>query len=259
MAKRIVTQNPHKSKVKINPHVDAVSQSLSRDKKLYLKRSGEVLAMSNKEAIEFLRSVGFSQIVPGTHFAPARDFAEFFGVESVTLFGFINKHKIGVKGGHDEAFMTHLEQFFTDAGLNESGEVIRSAAESGVFDFHFTKSGIHYVTRNSAHKICMVSARVALSAIPFIADCRYERSYDKTKAKALNDELIKFLRQRREQEQAIAEAEAAARVAAEAKAQKEAELKASMAEETLYKLIKRAVVEVMSGAHISLAAPTVNT
>ena len=259
MSEPIVAQIPTKRKVKVNPHVDAIAQIFSGDKKLYLQRSGEVLSMSNEEAVEFLRSVGFSQIVPGTHFAPARDFAEFFGVESVTLFGFINKHKLGVKGKHAEAFMSHMEQFFINAGLNESGEVVRDAASSGIFDFHFTKSGIHYVTRGSAHKICMISARVALAAVPFIADCRYERSYDKTKAKALNDELVKFLCKRREQEKAIAEAEAAARAAAEADAKKAAELKASIAEDTLYELIKRAVVEVMSGAKIAIAAPSTNT
>ena len=99
----------------------------------------------------------------------------------------------------------------------------------------------------------MLSARVAVSMIPIMA--RYNGKFFKSRVRTLNNELITFLRQKRQQAEAVAEAEAAAIAAAEAEVQKTAELKAAIAEDALYALIKKAVSEVMSGATSSLASP----
>lgn len=258
MAKHIVTQIPKKCKVKVNPYVDSVAESLKAKPELHYRRAGEVLSMTNEDAIEFLRSVGFSQIIPGTHFAPLRDYARFLDVQSHILSCRIDYYKLGNQNNSQECFSTTLKRFFKVAGLLSKGEILSKPHKAAPFDFRFTKTDSHYVTEDS-YSVRFVSARVVVAMIPIMAS--KNGSHYKERCRTLNDELIKFLRQKNDQAQAIAEAEAAARVAAEAKAEarKEADLKAALAEETLYQLIKRAVVEVMSGAHISLAAPTVNT
>lgn len=256
MAKRIVAQIPKKCKVKVNPYVDSVAETLKAKSELHYRRAGEALSLTNEDAIEFLRSVGFSQIVPGTHFAPLRDYAKFLDVQWGTLNGYLNYYKLSNNDNPVEAFSASPKRFFKIAGLLSKGEILPKPHKAAPFDFHFTKTDSHYVTQDS-YSVRFVSARVIVAMIP-IMGCK-GGSFYKEKCRALNDELIKFLRQKAEQAQVIAEAEAAAKTAAEAEAQKEAELKAALAEETLYQLIKRAVVEVMSGAHISLAAPTTNT
>ena len=256
MAKRIVAHIPKKCKVKVNPYVDSVAESLKEKPELHYRRAGEVLSLTNEDAIEFLRSVGFSQIIPGTHFAPLRDYARFLDVQSHILSCRIDYYKLGNQNNSQECFSTTLKRFFKVAGLLSKGEILPKSHKAAPFDFRFTKTDSHYVTEDS-YSVRFVSARVIVALIPIMAS--KNGSHYKEKCRALNDELIKFLRQKNEQVQAIAEAEVAAKTTAEAEAQKAADLKATLAEETLYQLIKRAVVEVMSGAHISLAAPTTNT
>lgn len=256
MAKNIVTQIPKKCKVESNPNLEAVADSLRVKSGLHYRRAGEALSLTNEEAIEFLRSVGFSQIVPGTHFAPLRDYAKFMDVQWQCLYMRIQRSKLGHSDNPCESFSASPKRFFKAAGLLNKGEILPKSNKAAPFDFRFNKNDSHYVMDDSA-SVRFVSARVAVAMIPIIANDGGK--FYKEKCRALNDELIKFLRQKAEQAQVIAEAEAAAKTAAEAEAQKEAELKAALAEETLYQLIKRAVVEVMSGAHISLAAPTTNT
>ena len=263
MAKRIVAHIPVKCKVESNPYLEEVATIRDRGRRLCDRRTAEALRLSNEEAIEFLRSVGFSQVIPGTHFTPTRDAAEFFGVGTVNLLQYLSSRNLNSRRNPKESFNVQLDQFFEDAGLTSHGKIVDTEPGSGLFDFCFDKNGVHYVTKDSDNKINMISARVAVSAIPFLADNMRKRTYDKTRARALNDQLVLFLRQKREREKAAEEARMAALMAAEEeaaeKAKKEADLKAALAEETLYALIKRAVSEVMSGAKISLAAPTTNT
>lgn len=263
MAKSIVAQTPAKCKVEKNPYLEEVATIRGRSRRLCERRTAEALLLSNDEAIEFLRSVGYSQVIPGTHFTPRRDVAEFLGVGSANFAQFLSSRNLNSKRNTRESMNVHLQQFFDECGLMKHGEVINTGGSSGLFDFHFTKTGTHYVTKNSYNKINLISARVAVSAIPFFADNLRTPTYDKTKARALNDQLVLFLRQKREREKAAEEARMAALMKAEEeaaeKAKKEAALKTALAEDTLYALIKRAVSEVMSGAKISLAAPAENT
>lgn len=256
MAKSIVAHIPKKCKVKSNPKLEATAESFKVSPDLRFRRAGEALSMTNEDAIEFLRSVGFSQVVPGTHFAPLDDFAKFFEVDKDSFYNFIYRYNLGVKDNPLESISCNMKYFFKTAGLLDKGEIVSESANDGLFDFHFAKTDSHYVTRDR-RSIRMISARVAVAMLPLMATLNGK--YRKDKVRTLNEELIKVLRQRNEQAQAVAEAEAAAKIAAEAEARKEADLKAALAEETLYRLIKRAVIEVMSGAHISLAAPTTNT
>lgn len=259
MAKSILAQIPKKCKVKVNPYVDAVAGSLKAKPELHYRRAGEVLSLTNEDAIEFLRSVGFSQIVPGTHFAPLRDYARFLDVQPQIIYSALYYYKLGYKENPVECFSTEPRRFFKVAGLLDEGEILPKEHKWSPFDFHFTKTDSHYVTEDG-YSVRFVSARVVMSLIPIIAS--RNGSFHKEKCRVLNEELIKFLRQKREEAQAIAEAEAAAAEAqaiAEAEAKKAAELKAAIAEESLYQLIKRAVAEVMSGAKISLTAPAENT
>ena len=256
MAKRIVAQIPKKCKVKVNPYVDSMAESLKAKPELHYRRAGEVLSMTNEDAIEFLRSVGFSQIIPGTHFAPLRDYARFLDVRWHSLSCRIDYYKLGNQNNSQECFSTTLKRFFKVAGLMSKGEILPKSHKAAPFDFRFTKTDSHYVTEDS-YSVRFVSARVVVAMIPIMAS--KNGSHYKEKCRVLNDELIKFLRQKHEEAKAYA-AESAAIYAAEAEGAKStADLKATLAEETLYQLIKRAVVEVMSGAHISLAAPTTNT
>ncbi len=256
MAKSIVAHIPKKCKVNVNLKLEATADSMKASSELRYRRAGEALSLTNEEAIEFLRSVGFAQIIPGTHFASERDYAKFFDVQWSTFHNYVHRHKLGFDNNPQESFSTTMMHFFKVAGLLDKGEVVPKDHKSDLFDFHFTKTGSHYVTQDGP-RVRFVSARVAVAMIPIMS--HYDGMFRKDKCRTLNDDLITFLRQKREQAQAIAEAEAAAKATAEAEAQKVADLKATLAEETLYQLIKRAVVEVMSGAHISLAAPTVNT
>lgn len=256
MAKRIVAQIPKKCKVKVNPYVDSMAETLKAKSELHYRRAGEVLSLTNEDAIEFLRSVGFSQIIPGTHFAPLRDYAKFLDVQWHSLSCRIDYYKLGNQNNSQECFSTTLKRFFKVAGLMSKGEILPKSHKAAPFDFRFTKTDSHYVTEDS-YSVRFVSARVVVAMIPIMAS--KNGSHYKEKCRALNDELIKFLRKKHEEAKAYA-AESAATYAAEAEeAKSTADLKATLAEETLYQLIKRAVVEVMSGAHISLAAPTTNT
>ena len=256
MAKRIVAHIPKKCKVKVNPYVDSVAESLKAKSELHYRRAGEVLSMTNEDAIEFLRSVGFSQIIPGTHFAPLRDYAKFLDVQWHILHCRIDYYKLGNQHNPQECFSTTLKRFFKVAGLLSKGEILPKSHKAAPFDFRFAKTDSHYVTEDS-YSVRFVSARVVVAMIPIIAS--KGGSFYKEKCRALNDELIKFMRQRAEHAREVAEAESAAKEVAEAEAQNAADLKASLAEETLYQLIKKAVAEVMSGAKFSIAAPVENT
>lgn len=256
MAKRIVSHKPTKCKVNVNPKLEATAESLKTSPELRYRRAGEALSLTNEEAIEFLRSVGFAQIVPGTHFAPERDYAKFFDLQWHIFHGYVYRYKLGSEHNPDESFSTTPKNLFRIAGLLDKGEIVPKTHKSDPFDFYFKNTDSHYVTQDSS-SVRFVSARTAVALIPIMA--HYNGMFSKERCRVLDNELSKFMHRKHEREMAIIEAEAAARVAAEAEAKKEAEVKAVLAEETLYQLIKRAVTEVMSGAKFSLAAPAENT
>ena len=249
MSEPIVSHNERLCKVEVNPKVDIRAKYFSASKEAHHRWAGEALSLTNEDAIEFLRSVGFSQIIPGTHFAPERDYAFFFGVEWMCLHNYVHRYGLNHKNNPIEAYSTRLDSFFRKAGLFEIGELSAQSIKDGVFDFHFKNTDTHYVTRDS-RSVRLLSARVAVAMIPIIANW-HSRTPKGARISSLNKDLISYLQKKHEQEQAIA--------AAEAEAKKAAELKARIAEDTLYELIKRAVVEVMSGAKIAIAAPNTNT
>ena len=232
MAKNIVAHIPVKCKVESNPYLEEVATIRDRGRRLCDRRTAEALRLSNEEAIEFLRSVGFSQVIPGTHFTPTRDAAEFFGVGTINLLQYLSSRNLNSRRNPKESFNVQLDQFFEDAGLTEHGKIVDTEPGSGLFDFCFDKNGVHYVTKDSDNKINMISARVAVSAIPFLADNMRKRTYDKTRARALNDQLVLFLRQKREREKAAEEARMAALMAAEEEAAEKAKMELSTAATT---------------------------
>lgn len=254
MTRSIVAHLPEKCKVYVNPKLNTVAESFKARPELHFRRAGEALSLSNEDAIEFLRSIGYSQVIPGTHFTPMRDYAKFLNVQWDSLNGYIQRNKLGFKDNPTEAFSTTIRHFFKVAGLLDKGEIAPKAHRYEPFDFCFTKTGVHYVTQEAV-SIRFISARIAVAMIAIMAN---NPTYKWGVVSSMNDELIKFLRVKRDQAKAVADAAAAARAEAEAEAKEAAKLKAAIAEETLYELIKRAVCEVMSGAKIELA-PTTNT
>lgn len=249
MAKRIVSHTGRLCKVQNNPKIEAVSALFKESDKLYYQQAGEALSMSNDEAIEFLRSVGFSQIIPGTHFAPEGDYARFFDVEKMSFHNYVHRYGLNRSENPLEAFSCDLKYFFKHAGLFDVGEVVSPAKNSSIFDFQFKGTGAHYVTRNS-WSTRLLSARVATGMIPILANW-FGRYHSDCKIAALHRELTSFMAKKREEE---------ARIAAKVEEAKKAEeLKSSMTEDMLYRLIKKAVSEVMSGATIAIAAPVTNT
>lgn len=243
MAKKIVPHSAHKCKVKDNPKTKSVAARFLRSEEPRYITAGEVLSMSNEDAIEFLRSVGFSQIIPGTHFAPEHDYAELFDVDWMTLHNYVYRYELGNKN-QLESFSMNMRTFFKVAGLDTKGEVNADAAKSKIFDFRFNNTGIHYITRD-AWSVRLLSARVAVAMIPLMAN--WGGKYRKEKVDALNEKLSVFLDVKRAQA-AIAEAEKV-----------DSSQVSMVSSEILYELIKKAVSEVMSGAKIAIAAPTVNT
>lgn len=221
--------------------------------------------MSNDEAVEILRGAGFSQIVPGTHFAPAKDIAKFFGISEISLYSYLDRHRLNRADNPQEALSAELKSFFRRAGLLNIGKatlIKNSNGTSGVFDCHFEKTDSHYVTVwNTSTRF--YSARIVLAMIPFMATHhkRYNAEHPTVK---LYDKLVWVLAEKRDAEKRVAEEaaqEAAKQAALEAgEGAKKADVHpVVMSEEVLYQLIKKAVSEVMSGATIAIAAPAANT
>lgn len=267
MAKRIVAQMSAFGKVEFNPKVNSISEAYKMHSNPLYQQAGYALSMSNDDAAKFLRENGFAQIIPGTHFAPAKDTAKFLGVPDTSLYSYLDRHHLNHSTNPMEAFSAELKSFFRRAGLMKSGEVsiIKSVnCCAGTFDFHFTKTDTHYVTEwNTSTRF--YSARIILAMVPFMAH-HFKRYNSEHPTVTLYNKLVWILARMRDEEKKVAEQKAAEEAAAKQaeiqKAEEEkrsAELKAGIAEETLYALIKKAVSEVMSGATISLASADVNT
>ena len=263
MAKRIVAQMSAFGKVEFNPKVNSISKAYKMHSNPLYQQAGYALSMSNDDAAEFLRENGFAQIIPGTHFAPAKDAAKFLGVPDTSMYYYLDRHHLNRVDNPMEAFSSELEWFFRRAGLNEVGKastIKNKCGVSGTFDFHFDKTDTHYVTEwNTSTRF--YSARIILAMVPFMAK-HYKRYNSEHPSVTLYNKLVWVLARMRDEEKKAAEQKAAEEAAAKqaeiqkAEAEKKAtELKADIAEDTLYELIKKAVSEVMSGAKISLASP----
>ena len=267
MAKRSVAQMSAFGKVEFNPKVNFISEAYKMHSNPLYQQAGYALSMSNDDAVEFLRENGFAQIIPGTHFAPAKDVAKFFEVSVSSLHAYVNRHKLSRPYNPIEVISCELNVFFRKAGLQKVGKetiIKNESGGSGTFDFHFTKTDTHYVTEWGP-RTRFYSARIILAMVPFMAH-HFKRYNSEHPTVTLYNKLVWILAIMRDEEKKAAEQKAAEEEAAKqveiqkAEAEKKsAELKADIAEDTLYELIKKAVSEVMSGAKISLASSEVNT
>lgn len=249
MANSILPQSITFGKVENNSHINSIAKHRAKSTSPVYRRMAEILSLSNEEAIEFLMENGFSQIIPGTHFAPIKDYALFFCVKPECLQSYLYRNALDVPTNAKEAMSTSLESFFRRAGLYSIGKVISSGYDPGVFDFYFEQTCSHYVTEWS-HSTKFYSARVALSVIPLIANWRSSNNPAHPIIN-LNRRLADFIEAKRV---AAEEAIKAAEKKAEA-AKSVPEITGGSAEDLLYQLVKRAVAEILSGAKVEVSAP----
>lgn len=234
MAKIIVPQTPKFCKVQNNRKLSMLSKKLLKHDKEHCRQAGEALRMSNDDAAEFLRSVGFSQIIPGTHFAPGHDVAQFFDIKESCLYNFILRYGMNNRDNPMEAISSELVSFFRAAGLFEVGEVV-SDLKTKVFDFHFKNTDTHYVTTYGS-STRMYSARVIVAMIPILA--RHYSKIDKDcKCASLYAALVEHMGDKKPVAEPVKTATP------------------TLNEELLYELVKKAVGEVLSGAKVEMTAP----
>lgn len=261
MAKRILAQTFPFGKVENDTYAFSLANKYKEHKNPTYQECSYALRMSNDDAVELLRKAGFAQIIPGTHFAPAKDYAKFLDVPELSLYSYIDRYKLNHTCNPAEAISVELKTFFRRVGLLEHGELslVKSGCR-GIFDFHFTKTDTHYVTGWN-YSTRLYSARIVLAVIPFMA--RHHKRYDADHPSVkLYESLSVILEKMREEERQLAErleAEEAARNAAATgvqavEAQPEV-LQPTISEEFLYGLVKKAVAEVLSGAKVEMTAP----
>ena len=245
MAKRILAQTTPFGKVEINSYVNSVSERFKNHESPLYQQAGYALAMSNDEAVNFLRDNGFSQVIPGTHFATVGDYAEFLGIPASVVQGYIYRHDLDRERNPTEAISAGVQAFFQRAGLMKIGkpEILKENRYRGIFDFHFEKSDTHYVTEWT-RSTKLYTARVVLAMLPFISANQKGLSPDH-KSVTLYDKLLHILEEKRGEEQARAEAQEVIEPVAQS----------AVSEEVLYNLIKKAVGEVLSGAKVEMTAP----
>lgn len=234
MAKPILAQPPKFCKVQNNRKLNMLSKKLLKSDCEHCRQAGQILRMSNDDAAEFLRSVGFSQVIPGTHFAPGHDVARFLDIKENCLYNFILRYGMNNRDNPMEAISFELGSFFRAAGLLEVGEVV-SDLKTKVFDFHFKNTDSHYVTEYGS-STRMYSARVIAAIIPILA--RHYSKIDKDcKCASIHAALVEYMESKKF-------------VAKPAKTATPA-----LNEELLYELVKKAVGEVLSGAKVEMTAP----
>lgn len=224
MAKPILAQTTPFGKVEINTYVNSVSENFKTHENPLYQQAGYALAMSNDEAVNFLRDNGFAQIIPGTHFATVGDYAEFLGIPASVVQGYIYSHGLDRERNPAEAISAGIQAFFQRAGLTKIGksEILKENRYRGIFDFHFEKSNTHYVTEWT-RSTKLYTARVVLAMLPFISANQSGLSPDH-KSVTLYDKLLPVLEEKRHEEQAKTDA-------------------------------KKAVGEVLSGAKVEMTAP----
>lgn len=242
MAKPILAQTTPFGKVEINTYVNSVSERFKNHENPLYQQAGYTLTMSNDEAVNFLRDNGFAQIIPGTHFATVGDYAEFLGIPSSVVQGYIYRHGLDRERNSAEAISAGIQAFFQRAGLTKIGkpEILKENRYRGIFDFHFEKSNTHYVTEWT-RSTKLYTARVVLAMLPFISANQKGLSPDH-KSVTLYDKLLPVLEEKRREEQAKTDAQNVV-------------TQSAVSEEVLYNLIKKAVGEVLSGAKVEMTAP----
>lgn len=130
MAKQIIPQTESFCKVQNNPHVAALARVYAKSPNEPLRDCSRILTLSNDNAVEILKSLGFTQVVPGTHFAPMYDLAKFFGVKEDSLYSYLQRYGLNHTDNPREAFSCDLRVFFHRAGLLKHGKVVKCLISS---------------------------------------------------------------------------------------------------------------------------------
>lgn len=148
----IVPQLEPFCKVQNNPKVNATIRQYSQTPDPYHRQCARILAIGNDAAVEFLQKLGFTQVIPGTHFAPLYDVADFFGIRSDSLYAYLTRHGFGANHDPRESITEDLASFFRRSGLIRHGKFVKGCfcgdkPIEGVFDFRFTGTEEHYVTK----------------------------------------------------------------------------------------------------------------
>lgn len=240
MAEFILPQTESFCKVQNNPKLKSVSDLYKSNADKYFQMSGKILAMDNDSAVEFLKANGFFQIVPGTHFAPCCDFAEFFGVNPDSLYNYLYRHNLSGGGSQKESIYGSFAAFVRKAGLLKVGQFVDPlhAPDRGYHDFRFNNTGVHYITKYSS-STRMYSARLALSMVPFIY--RWNIKFDKGhKIVSVYNALVKLI-----EEDEVAEAISPAIPANSSTV---------ISKDELMAMIKQAVREVLADTKVEVPA-----
>lgn len=270
MTEKIVPQTEPFCKVQNNPKVNTLIRVYSGHKDHYYNQCARILALGNDKCVEFLEKAGFTQIIPGTHFALLYDMAEFFGVHIESLYSRLTQHGFGKNHDPRESLVMDIGSFFHRSGLIKYGHVVvrdhsGEYPQQEVFDFHFNDSDYHFVTKY-VYSGRMFTVRAYLSMLPFV--CKYySRHNTDGRYKHLYASLMKFVAECEDKEKARKATEKAVVAPVVEKSvptkqpseQVSAGNMTSVAEDLLYQMVKRAVAEIMSGATIAIAAPTANT
>ena len=250
MAELIVPQLEPFCKVQNNPHVAAIARVYAKSPSESLRECSRVLSIDNDKAVEILRSMGFSQIVPGTHFAPMYDLAAFFGVKEDSLYSYLQRHGLNHTDNPREAFSYDLRVFFRKAGLLKYGKFVQGEGlgPGGMFDFQFDKLDCHYVTEYR-WSTRFYSARVAIAMLPLLANWHKKRN-PTHKCVMLYDKLMLAVAEfeRDKEEKTIEKAARRANVGSVSQSG------TTISKDELLVMIKQAVREVLADTKVEVPA-----
>ena len=249
MAKRIVSQTESFCKVQNNPHVAALARVYAKSPNEPLRECSRILSLSNDNAVEILKSLGFTQVVPGTHFAPMYDLAKFFGVKEDSLYSYLQRYGLNHTDNPREAFSCDLRVFFHRAGLLKHGKIVQGEGlgPGGMFDFHFQKLDCHYVTEYR-WSTRFYSARVAIAMLPLLANWNKKRN-PTHKCVSLHEKVMAFVVEHEKQKEAEAIEKAATRAQVS-----EPAMGATISKDELIGMIKQAVREVLADTKVEVPA-----
>lgn len=193
MANEIVPQTAAFCKVENNPRVNNLIQQYSISDLDYKQEVARVLSIGNDSAVDFLKSVGFDGIIPGTHFALLQDMADFLGVSKDRLASSLNSHGFNSVTDRKEAITRNIADFFRTSGLLNCGKIVANDSFAGVFDYCMAGTGEHYVTKNTSSRR-LFTARAYLSTLPPL---RRKIKWDEDNSKLCNiyEELLEYVRQ----------------------------------------------------------------
>ena len=199
-----------------------------------------ILKKSNKDATDFLKSMGCTGFIPHTYHIPLEKAAEFYGVSCEYLRGLLVRVGVNTTSVGNEYISADPAHYFRRAEMKNYG---RFAPVSGphsqtTYDFILNDSEEHYVLRTRRKMTQFISARIILGLAPLIAVRNGARERDHMSARVRDAVIARGFHLDKPVQ----------------KEETNVSLPIDSAEELLYRLIKRAVAEVLAGAKVEVPA-----